>query len=551
MKEAEAEGARWAVPAELDVLIVGAGFGGMYALHKLRGLGFSTMAFDAAPDVGGVWYWNNYPGARCDGESLAYSYSFDEDLQQEWRWPERFSAQPDILRYARHVAQRFDLRRDIRLETRIVSARWQPTAERWSISTDRGDLISVRWFVAAVGNLSTTRIPDVAGLSDFQGEWFHTGDWPKQPVDFSGKRVAVVGTGSSGVQAIPVIAADAAALTVFQRTPNYCVPAHNGPLDPERERHIKANYAHYRELARTVGLGFVPLNEHAGPEVSPAERKAEFAKRWDYGGPLYMYAFRDMMTNPATNEEGAEFIRAQIREIVKDPETAEKLCPKGYPIGAKRICVDTGYFQTFNLPHVSLVDVRADPLARITADGVVLVSGRSFEADAIVFATGYDAMTGSLLRMDIQGTGGLPLEEKWSSGPRTYLGLATADFPNFFFITGPGSPSVIGNVIQGIEQHVEWLADLLVEARGRGVTRIEANRASEERWAAHVNEVAGATLFPQADSWYLGANIPGKPRVFMPYVGGGPAFRKICDEVRDQGYEGFILTPHASCVASA
>lgn len=527
------------IPAELDVLIVGAGFGGMYALHKLRGLGFDALAFESAPDVGGVWYWNNYPGARCDGESLAYSYSFDEDLQQEWCWPERFSAQPDILRYARHVAERFDLRRDIRFETQIVSAEWRESDARWNIATHRGDRIAARWFIAAVGNLSTTRIPTIAGLESFAGETYHTGAWPRQEVDFAGKRVAVIGTGSSGVQAIPVIAPQCLALTVFQRTANYSVPAHNGPLDPERERHIKENYAHYRELARSVGLGFVPLNEHAGPEVTPEERQAEFAKRWNYGGPLYMYAFRDMMTNRATNDEGADFIRARIREAVRDPDTAELLCPKNFPIGAKRICVDTGYFDTFNLPHVRVVDVRSDPVAGATQGGLVLSSGRAFDVDMIVFATGYDAMTGSLLRMAVHGVDGQMLAGKWSAGPRTYLGLATSGFPNFFFITGPGSPSVIGNVIQGIEQHVEWLAELLVAARSRRVTRVEADRETEDRWVEHVNEVANATLFPQAESWYLGANIPGKPRVFMPYVAGGVVFRRICDAVRDKGYEGF------------
>jgi cyclohexanone monooxygenase len=533
------------------MLIAGAGFGGMYMLHKARAIGIEALAFEAAPDVGGVWYWNTYPGARCDGESLVYSYSFDEDLQQEWTWPERFSAQPDILRYARHVADRFDLRRDIRFGTRVTSARWDEGAARWAIETDRGDRISARWFVAAVGCLSTAKLPGIPGLGDFAGEWYHTGEWPRETVDFSGRRVAVIGTGSSGVQAIPMIAEEAADLTVFQRTPNYSVPSKNRPTDPAQEREIKSRYGEIRELARTVGLGIVPITDKNGADVTPEERQAEFQKRWDYGGPLFMLSFRDMMVDPDINEAGCEFIRANIRATVKDPETAELLCPKGYPIGAKRICVDTNYFETYNRPNVHLVDIKSDPIARIVPDGVMLASGKRFEVDRIVFATGYDAMTGSLLRMDVRGKGGVGLAEKWSAGPRTYLGIATAGFPNYFVITGPGSPSVIGNVIQGIEQHVEWLGELLAKAMAEGIIVIEADAGFEDRWVDHVNEAADATLFPRAESWYLGADVPGKPRVFMPYVAGAPAYRLICNDVRDKGYAGFHLTRAADVGVAA
>jgi cyclohexanone monooxygenase len=526
---------------EVDCVIVGAGFGGLYAIYKLHALGFKIVAFESAPDVGGVWYWNNYPGARCDVESLAYSYSFSEELQQDWKWPERFSAQPDILRYARHVADRFDLRRHIQFETKIMAATWQDTLSRWVFVTDRGTRIAARFFISALGCLSAARVPNIPGLDEFAGKWYHTGQWPTEKINFAGQRVGVIGTGSSAIQAIPIIAEEAAQLTVFQRTPNYSVPAQNGPIDPTHERHVKENYAHYRYLAKVLGRGFVESNENNTFDVSPEEREAEYTKRWDAGGPRYMYAFKDMMVDRAANELAAEFLRKKIKAIVNDPITADLLSPKDYPIGAKRICVDTDYYATFNKPTVSLIDIKCDPVTRITSDGLDLESGRHFALDSLVFATGYDAMTGALLRIDITGLNGQTLRDKWAAGPRTYLGIATEGFPNMFIITGPGSPSVISNVLMSIEQHVEWLSDALVTLRDKGIATMEADADYEQRWGEHVNEVANQTLFPQADSWYLGANIPGKPRVFMPYVGGTAIYREKCEAVRERGYEGFTL----------
>jgi cyclohexanone monooxygenase len=536
---------------ETECVIIGTGFGGLYAIHKLHALGFKVAAFESAPDVGGVWYWNNYPGARCDHESLAYSYSFSEELQQEWKWPEKYSAQPDILRYARHVADRFDLRRHIRFETKIIAATWQEVHRRWVFETDRGTRIAARFFISAVGCLSAARVPDFPGLAEFSGKWYHTGQWPVEKVDFAGQHVGVIGTGSSAIQAIPVIAEDAAQLTVFQRTPNYSVPARNGPLDPVHERHIKENYAHYRHIYKTLGRSFTPPNENTTFDVTPEARAAEYAKRWDAGGPLYMAAFKDMMVNRAANDLAADFLREKIRTIVNDPVTADLLSPKNYPIGAKRICVDTNYYATFNKASVSLVDVKRDPVARITPDGVDLESGRHFVLDTLVFATGYDAMTGALLRIDITGRNGQSLRDKWAAGPRAYLGLATEGFPNMFIITGPGSPSVISNVIMSIEQHVEWLADALVTLRDQNIATMEADAGYEQSWVEHVNEVANRTLFPQAESWYLGANIPGKPRVFMPYVGGMGTYLQECEAVAKNGYDGFILEKSTGQIRTA
>ncbi len=528
-------------PATCDVVIAGAGFAGLYMLYKLRGMGFDARCIEAAPDVGGVWYWNTYPGARCDAESLSYSYSFSDDLQQDWVWPERFSAQPEILKYAQHVADRFDLRRDITFQTRIESAVWDENSRRWTISMDNGAQVVAATFISAVGCLSAARIPDFPGLQSFTGEWYHTGEWPREPVDFSGKRVGVIGTGSSGVQIIPIIAESAADLTVFQRTPTYSVPARNGPIDPDWERHVKENYTFYRDRAKREGVGLVELNPKLAFDVPPEERQAEFRKWWDFGGPLYMFAFRDLMVNRAANDEAADFLRARIADIVKDPATADLLSPKDYPIGAKRICVDTDYFATYNRDNVHLIDVRSDPISEITPAGLKTESGHEWPLDTLVFATGYDAMTGAILRIDIRGRNGQRLTDAWADGPKAYLGVATAGFPNFYTITGPGSPSVIGNVIQAIEQHVEWIATLLDTARAQNISAVDVDVAHQERWVAHVNEVADQTLFPQANSWYCGANIPGKPRIFMPYVGGLLAYRKKCDAVRAQDYEGFVM----------
>ncbi len=526
----------------LDVVVVGAGFSGMYLLHRLRSLGFSTTVFEAGGDVGGTWYWNRYPGARCDIESLDYSYSFDPELEQEWDWNERYSTQPEILAYADHVAERFDLRTDIQFDTKVTSAVFDEAAERWSVSTDRGETVSARFVVLAVGCLSAAKDPEVPGLGTFAGPTYHTGRWPHDGVDFTGQRVGVIGTGSSGIQSIPLIAEQAAQLTVFQRTPNFSMPARNAPLDPDAVRQRKVSYRQHREQAKHSPVGvLLDIPEELAVEADPAEREARFRAGWDAGFLFGISGtYGDLLLDPAANELAAEFIRQQIREIVDDPDVAETLSPRNHPFGTKRPCLDTGYYATFNRPNVSLVDLRRDPIVEITPAGIRTATG-DIDLDAIVFATGFDAMTGPILGIDIVGRDGQPLREKWSAGPRTYLGLATAGYPNLFMITGPGSPSVLSNMMVSIEQHVDWVTDCLADLRQRGAATIEASVAAEDGWVAHVNEVADTTLMPRANSWYLGANVPGKPRVFMPYVGGVGIYREICDTVAAKDYDGFEL----------
>ena len=529
---------------DFDVAIVGAGFAGMYMLHRLRGMGFSARVFEAGGGVGGTWYWNRYPGARCDVESMQYSYQFDEALQQEWEWTERYAPQPEILDYANHVADRFDLRRDIEFNTRVTAAAFDEGTQRWrvTIETEQGEreTVGARYCVMATGCLSSTNLPKIPGNDDFEGARYHTGRWPHEGVDFTGLRVGVIGTGSSAIQAIPLVAEQAAELHVFQRTPNYTVPAHNQPLDPAYKRRVKAEYPEMRARAKTKPAGIdLHLNPRSALEVSEAERLREFEQRWAYGGIPFMAAFSDLLFDEKANEAAAEFVRGKIREIVKDPETAELLSPRNV-IGCKRLCVDTSYYATFNRPNVSLIDVSREPIEAITRLGI-RARGEEYKLDAIVFATGFDAMTGALLKIDIRGVGGRSLAEKWQEGPRSYLGLAMAGFPNLFTITGPGSPSVLTNMLPSIEQHVEWIADCLAYMRDNVLHRIEPERAAEESWVAHAGEVAGGSLRSTCSSWYVGANIPGKPRVFMPYIGGFPAYVEKCQAVAANNYEGFAL----------
>jgi cation diffusion facilitator CzcD-associated flavoprotein CzcO len=533
------------IPNELDVVVVGAGFGGMYMLHRLRELGLSAIVFEAATDVGGTWYWNRYPGARCDVESMQYSYSFSPELQQDWTWSEVFASQPEILRYAQHVADRLDLRRDIRFETRVEQASFDEAAQRWTVRTDRGDVVSARHCVMATGCLSTARVPDFPGLDAFKGKTYHTGYWPHEGVDFTGLRVAVIGTGSSAIQAIPVIARQAAQVTVFQRTPNFSIPSRNRPMTPDYEQSWKSVYPTRRAEARETRNGILANpNDVSAMAVPEAARLQVYEDRWKSGGTTFMAAFNDLIFNKTSNDTASDFVRGKIRSIVKDPAVADLLTPTSYPIGTKRICVDTEYFETFNRPNVSLVDVRNAPIETLTANGV-RTGGKDYEVDAVVFATGFDAMTGTLTRIDIRGRGGVTLADKWAEGPKTYLGLMTAGFPNLFMITGPGSPSVLSNMIVSIEQHVDWVADCLRALRDRHVDCIEATQEAEESWVDHVNEVANETLYPSAASWYMGANIPGKPRVFMPYIGGVGAYRHTCDEIAADGYRGFRLASAA------
>jgi cyclohexanone monooxygenase len=524
-----------------DAVVVGAGFAGLYMLHRLRGLGLSARVYEAGKGVGGTWYWNRYPGARCDVESMDYSYSFSDELQQEWHWTERYAAQPEILEYANHVADRFDLRRDIQFETRVTSAVFDEGESCWQIETDRGDRVSARFCIMATGCLSDAQIPDFEGLETFEGQWYHTGRWPHEGVDFTRRRVGVIGTGSSAIQSIPIIAQQAAHLFVFQRTPNFSMPAQNAPLDPEYERWVKAHYAEFRRQARESRVGFVV--ERSGDcalAVPPEERAREYEKRWQRGGLGFSAAYTDLLTSQEANDTAAEFFRDKIRAIVRDPAVAELLCPRTYPLGTKRLCVDTGYYATFNRDNVTLVDVSRSPIEVITPKGVS-TGGVEYAVDDLVFATGFDAMTGALLGIDIRGRGGRRLPEAWADGPRTYLGIAVAGFPNLFTITGPGSPSVLSNMIVSIEQHVDWITDCLAHLREHGHATIEPTAEAQEAWVQHVSDVGHMTLYPRAPSWYMGANIPGKPRIFMPYIGGVGVYRQKCDEVAARGYEGFAL----------
>lgn len=530
---------------EFDALIIGAGFSGLYQLHCLRDrLGLSAQVLEAAEGVGGTWYWNRYPGARCDSESHSYSYYFSDELLQEWEWSERYPQQPEIMRYLNWVADRLDLKRDIRFGRRVVSARYQEAANRWIVDAETGERFQARFLVTAVGCLSSANIPKIPGLESFTGEWYHTGQWPHEGVDFTGKRVGQVGTGSTGIQAAPVIAESAKHLTVFQRTANYSVPARNGPLTPEFLRWSKENSAELRELMHSTPNGHpFAISERSALSVPPEERQAIYEQAWETGGLRFRAAFRDLLVDKAANDTAAEFIKAKIREVVKDPETAAKLANIDHPFAAKRPPIDTDYFETFNRDNVALVDVRAEPIEAIMPNGI-RTSRAEYALDVIVFATGFDAMTGPLLGIDIRGRNALSLRDVWHAGPRTYLGLGVAGFPNLFTITGPGSPSVLCNMPVAIEQHVEWVTNCIAYMRKRGYERIEPSAESADRWVDHVNEAANATLLPQAKhSWYLGANVPGKPRVFMPYAGGMARYRKICNEVAAKGYEGFELRP--------
>lgn len=529
----------------VDVVIVGAGFAGLYMLHRVRELGFSARVFEAGSGVGGTWYWNRYPGARCDVESLEYAYSFSDDLRKEWQWTERYAAQPEILRYLNHVADRFDLRRDIEFDTLVASVTFDEEQGRWTIATERGQIVAAQFCVMATGCLSSAKVPDYKGLDRFHGKWYHTGHWPHAGVDFTGQTVAVIGTGSSGIQSIPMIAREAAHLYVFQRTPNFSLPAQNAPIPPEVIEDWKQNGPKYREIAMTTPFGF--MVQAGGPkpsalEVPADERERIYEEQWKVGGFGPLAAFNDLVVNRQSNDTAAEFVRGKIREIVRDPEVAEKLAPRDHPIGTKRPCIDSGYFETYNRDNVTLVDVRETPIEEITPQGP-RTSGRQFSVDSIVFATGFDAMTGALNAIDIRGRAGNSLKEKWAAGPRTYLGLMVAGFPNLFAITGPGSPSVLSNMAIAIEQHVDWIADCIVYLRNHSIATMEASAEAETAWVSHVNEVAHQTLYPLTNSWYVGANIPGKPRVFMPYLGGLPAYCRKCSEVAAGGYEGFTLKP--------
>ena len=524
----------------LDAVVIGAGFAGLYMVYRLREDGFSVHGFERGDGVGGTWYWNRYPGARCDSEIMYYSFSFLPDLEQEWPLTERYPGQPDILRYLEEVASRLDLRKDFTFGAEVTAIEYDEHANLWAVRTAQGHVATARYVVTAVGCLSAANYPEFPGAEQFQGLSLHTGNWPREPVDFTGKRVAVIGTGASGIQAIPVIAEQAAHLTVFQRTAQFTIPAENGPLDQDFVALWKQNYPEWRRRARHSLAGF-PMSAsviHA-LEVSAEERRAAFEAAWGAGGFTFLSGtFRDLVMTEEANATAADFVRSKIDEIVRDPAVADMLKPRGFPIGTKRLPLDTNYYQTFNRPNVSLVDLRQTPVTELTATGITTSAGHH-EADVIVYATGFDALTGPLEGLGIRGRGGQALQDVWREGPRTYLGVAVPGFPNLFTITGPGSPSVLSNMPVSIEQHVEWIGDCLSWLRAAGADVIEATEQAAAAWTAHVQEVASHTLHPKAATWYMGANIPGKPRVFLPYIGGVGPYRDHCAKVAANGYEGF------------
>ena len=531
-----------ALKSNVDVVVVGAGFAGLYMLYRLRGLGLQVQVIEAGSDVGGTWFWNRYPGARCDVESMEYSYSFSEELQQEWDWTERYATQPEILRYINHVADRFDLRRDVQFNTRVRSAIFDEATGRWTVTTEKGQIVNTQFCVMATGCLSAAKPPEIKGRDLFKGSTYHTGLWPHEPVDFTGKTVGVIGTGSSGVQTIPEVAKQAHQLFVFQRTPTFSLPAGNRPLKEAEVQEIKQNYIDLRKRAKVspTGVASYPLPTLSALEATPQERDLAYEFRWQAGGTAYTRTYKDIMLLAAANETAADFARRKIQSRVKNPELAEKLTPRDIYIGTKRLCLDTQYFETFNKDNVSLVDIRSTPIQEITEAGVK-TSVAEYKLDALIYATGFDAITGAILNIDIRTSSGLTLAEKWRAGPLTYLGLMTAGFPNLFMVTGPGSPSVLSNVIVSIEQHVEWISDCIQHLTANSCAQIEATQAAENNWVAHVNQLASATLFLNANSWYLGANVPGKPRVFMPYVGGVGRYREECTAIANNGYTGFDI----------
>jgi cation diffusion facilitator CzcD-associated flavoprotein CzcO/acetyl esterase/lipase len=536
---------------DVDVVIVGAGFAGMYLLHRFRKLGMSTRVLESGNGVGGTWYWNRYPGARCDVQSIDYSYSFDPELDETWKWSEKYATQPEILRYAEHVATKHDLYRSIEFATRVDSAAWDDADATWHVHTSKGEEITSRFYIMATGCLSIPKELDIAGADRFKGDVYFTSRWPHEGVDFTGKRVAVIGTGSSAIQSIPIIAKQASQLTVFQRTPNFSIPAYNGEVPTEKWDAITKDRQGYREAARWSGAGVpLPRPTVSALMVSDEERLATYEEAWRLSGIMeFLGSYMDHLSNPVANDYLAEFVRNKIRGIVKDPATAEALCPKGHPIGTKRLCVDSGYYETFNRPNVRLVDLQSRPLKGVVETGVALAD-ETIEVDAVVFATGFDAMTGAMVSVDIAGRNGLTLKKAWSEGPKTYLGLMAPEFPNLFMITGPGSPSVLSNMVVSIEQHVDWVVDCIDNMRAHKQHMIEPTAQAVEGWVQHVNDFANITLFPQANSWYMGANVPGKPSVFLPYPGGVDRYRGVCNDVVAKNYIGFTRTGNNGAVVN-
>jgi cation diffusion facilitator CzcD-associated flavoprotein CzcO len=527
----------------VDIVVIGAGFSGMYALHRIRAQGsYSVVAFETGDGVGGTWYWNRYPGARVDIESMQYSYSFDEDLQQEWKWPELFSAQPDLERYANHVADRFNLRELIRFSSRVNQVRWDEGERRWHVHTDSGYHVVTKWVISATGSLDHANLPPWPGLDSFNGVWYHAAKYPKDAIDLTGKRVGIIGTGSSGIQAITAVGAVAGHLTVFQRTAQFTLPSGNQPMPEDYERDWKEHYAERRQFMRSGShIGMTPPPGPAILELSPEERLRMMEEGWNSrSGLTFMRMFRDTGTNLEANEILAEFVRGKIKQIVRDPVVAEKLTPRGYPIGAKRICMDTGYWETFNRPDVELVDVKEHPIVEITPAGIKTTE-REYELDVIIFATGFDAMTGALTHMNITGVDGLSLTDHWKHGPRTHLGMFISGFPNFLMVHGPGSPSALAQMITSGELQVEWELGFIDRMEDEGVVTCDVTRDAEDRWHDVLEECVSKTMYRYADSWYLGANIEGKPRGILIYTGAYDAYREHVAASIDNDYDGFVL----------
>lgn len=525
-----------------DIIIVGAGWAGMYMLYKARKMGLNARVIEAEPEVGGTWYRNRYPGLRCDVESLEYSMSFSDELQQEWSWSEKFASQPEILEYARYLAKKFDLRKDIQFNTRVESATYDEASKTWQVNTSRDENFTCQYCVMATGALSVPKTPDIPGVSDFKGEVYYSTDWPHEKVDFTGKKVGVIGTGSTGIQIIPIVAEECDELYVFQRTPSYSLPAHNKPMDPEYETVVKQNYKEHRQFAKKSFGGAPFVNpDLSALQVSPAERYRVYKELYNRGAPFaFQSAFNDILISEDANRTAAEFAENEIRKRINDPELADILIPKDQYIGTRRLCIDTNYYETYNKDHVNLVSILQHPIKHFTAEGIQ-TSERLYKLDSIIFATGYDALTGALLNMNITGKKGIALSDKWKDAPATNLGVMVSGFPNMFIVTGPGSPSVLSNVIVSIEQHVDWISDCIGHVRSQGKSCIETTEEAETTWMQHVTDLSNATLFPRGNSWYLGANIPGKPRFFMVYVGGVGTFREICNKVANSGYEGFEI----------
>ena len=525
-----------------DVVIIGAGYAGLCMLHRVRQIGLSVRVYERAPDVGGTWYWNRYPGARCDVESLDYQFAFSDELQRGWRWKERFAEQKEILAYLNYVTESLKLRPYIQLDTAVTNATYCEEERGWNIVTQKGDKIRATFCVSAVGCLSTPRIPDIKGLSRYQGRWIHTGEWPGEEINFAKKNVGVIGTGSSGIQIIPVLAQEAKSLTVFQRTPNFSIPAKNQSHSDAYINEYHDSFLEKRKAASTTVYGNVTWSSYPSAlDVSDEERNKIYERYWEEGGAGFMVSFADVLTDIRSNNYAAEFVRSKISEMVRDKDLAKVLQPRDHPLGTKRICVDTDYYHTYNRNNVRLVDVKNAPIKEITKNGV-RTEKEIYEVDMLIFATGFDAMTGTLLNIDIRGRDGIKLSSKWRAGPLTYLGLTVSGFPNFFIITGPGSPSVLSNMVLSIEQHVDWIGNCMSDLKKRGAKSIEARVNAENSWVEHVIDVADRTLYTQCESWYKGANIPGKPRVFMPYVGGIGYYKEQCDNVANSGYKGFKIS---------